>query len=105
MQPGFLVKVLPLKPELLLNLGHFLRDHIAPGSVRHFPSDSALVVGRRQGCAEVVGVNVVQGSVVEFGQRDEAVGLIQLCTPPDTTHSINEFFVLSCRSIPAISKY
>ena len=81
MQPGLLVEILPLEPQLLLDFGHLFRNHIAPGPVRHLPRDSALLVRGLQGGAEVVGVDVVQLAVVNFDQGDEGAGFVQVAGP------------------------
>ncbi|SET48077.1 hypothetical protein SAMN05216197_114110 [Pseudomonas graminis] len=60
MQPGLVVEVLTLKPQVLLNLTHGKRFDLAPRLVCSLPNDLAVDISHLKRRADLVGMEVVK---------------------------------------------
>ena len=76
MQAGFLIKVLTLEAQVVVNFVNFLNRDIAVGFVAGFPDNFAGGIGEFPGCAQMVKVVMIDLIVLYQSRRAEAAGLV-----------------------------
>jgi len=77
-QAGFLIVVLPLEAQVVVNFVNFLNRDITVGFVAGFPDNLAFNIGEFPGCAQMVKVVMIDLIVLYQSRRAEAAGFVYI---------------------------